>query len=74
MSTGKEKQQSREDNNDLPLDWYSNVTINKPLSLIRYNHAMACKMHTCLSGKLHNQIHHKDSGHTVGNKHAGDLG
>mmetsp|Transcript_31557 Transcript_31557/g.51197 ORF Transcript_31557/g.51197 Transcript_31557/m.51197 type:complete len:129 (+) Transcript_31557:1365-1751(+) len=36
------------------------VPMNKPLSLVRYNYAVACKMPTCASGKCHTQIY--DSG------------
>ena len=35
----------------LPSTWYSNVPINKPLSLVRYSYALACKMHACSIGK-----------------------
>ena len=38
---------------ELPSNWYSNATMNKPLSLVRYNYVVACKMHTCSSGKCH---------------------
>ena len=53
----------------LPSTWYSIVPMNKPLSLVRYNYARACKMHTCSSGKCHTRIYHQDGGHTIGNKH-----
>ena len=53
----------------LPSNWCSNVPMNKPLSLVRYNYARACKMHTCSSGKCHTRIYHQDGGHTIGNKH-----
>ena len=52
----------------LPSTWYSTVPMNKPLSLVRYNYAGACKMHTCSSGKCHTRIYHQDDGHIVGNK------
>ena len=52
----------------LPSNWYSNVPMNKPLSLVRCNYGVACKMHTCSSGKCHTQIYHQDGGHTTGNK------
>ena len=53
----------------LPSNWCSNVSANKPLSLVRYNYAGACKMHTHSSGKCHTRIYHQDGSHTIGNKH-----
>ena len=53
----------------LPSNWCSNVPMNKPLSLVRYNYARAHKMHTCSSGKCHTRVYHLDGGHTIGNKH-----
>ena len=34
-----------------PSNWYSDVPMNKPLSHVRYIYVVACKMHTCSSGK-----------------------
>ena len=45
------------------------LCLNKPLDLVRYNYARACKMHTYLGGNCHTHIYHRDSGHTIGNKH-----
>ena len=53
----------------LPSNWCSNVSMNKPLSPVRYTYARACKMHTCSSDKCHTRMNHQDSGHTIGNKH-----
>ena len=52
----------------LPSNWYSNVPINKPLSLAKYNYAVACKMHTCSGGKCNTDIYHQDGGHKSGNE------
>ena len=43
--------------------------VNKQISVVKYNYAKACKMHTCSSGKCHSRIYHQDGGHTIGNKH-----
>ena len=53
----------------LPSTWLSTVVMDKPLSLVKYNYAKACKMHTCSSGKCHTRIYDQDHGHTIGNKH-----
>ena len=71
LTASTAKHQSPHENNETAFNLVHHVPVsmNKPLSLVRYNYAGACKMHTCSSGKCQTHIYHQGGGHTIGNKH-----
>ena len=67
LSSSTAKQQTPNQNTKTACSLVIRCPQNKEISLIKYNLAKACKMHTCSSGKCHTRIYHRDGGHTIGN-------